>query len=208
VLSALETLTSSSNKRLAAIGKSAAVVQATIDGYLAIQKAWSAFPYPFNLPGVAATTIAVGANVAAIAGMADGGMVTGPGGPRQDNQLRWLSSGEFVNTAASVKKNRPYLEAANNGADLSKMIPGLANGGMVDRVSAATAGVSARGGRASNIAMTVAVDLKGARGDREIEATITRAVDAGAEAAYHRAIKDAPGAVRKKERYRMGGSSR
>tara|TARA_R110002124_G_scaffold223056_1_gene388442 strand:- start:8795 stop:11794 length:3000 start_codon:yes stop_codon:yes gene_type:complete len=204
MLGLIETLQGSSNKKLAALGKAAAIAQASIDGYLAIQKAWASAPFPFNVPAVAVTTAAVAANVASIAGMADGGLVGGSGGPRQDNQLTWLSTGEFVNTAASVRKNRPYLEAANNGADLGRLIPGLEGGGMVGRVNAATANVGALGSRPSNINMAVSVDLKGARGDREIEAVVMRAVDAGSEAAYQRAMKDAPGAVRLKERYRLG----
>lgn len=203
---ALAILQNSSNKKIAALGKAAAIAQATIDGYVAVQHALATGgPFPMNIISASIIGAMTAANVAAIAGMADGGMVGGSGGPRQDNQLRWLSTGEFVNTAASVRKNRPYLEAANNGADLGKMIPGLASGGMVGRASAAAASVSSSGGsRASNVTMALSVDLKGARGDREIEATVMRAVSAGAEEAYQRAIKDAPGAVRAKERWRLG----
>lgn len=127
VLGALESLQNSSNKKLAAMGKAAAIAQATIDGYLAIQKAWSSAPYPFNLPGVAATTIATAANVAAIAGMADGGPVRGVGGPRQDNQLRWLSVGEYVVNAKAAKQNRAMLDAMNYGGGIARM----ADGGVV-----------------------------------------------------------------------------
>lgn len=127
VLGAIESLQNSSNKKLAAMGKAAAIAQATIDGYLAIQKAWSSAPYPFNLPGVAATTIATAANVAAIAGMADGGPVRGVGGPREDNQLRWLSVGEYVVNAKAAKKNRAMLDAMNYGGGIARM----ADGGVV-----------------------------------------------------------------------------
>lgn len=127
VLGALESLQNSSNKKLAAMGKAAAIAQATIDGYLAIQKAWSSAPYPFNLPGVAATTIATAANVAAIAGMADGGPVRGVGGPRQDNQLRYLSVGEYVVNAKAAKQNRALLDAMNYGGGIARM----ADGGVV-----------------------------------------------------------------------------
>lgn len=159
MLDVLASLQNSSNKKLAAMGKAAALSQASIDGFLAIQKAWASAPFPANIPAVAITTAATAANISGIMGMADGGRVTGVGGPRQDNQLRRLSVGEFVNNAASTKKNLPYLEAANRGADLSKLIPGLANGGLVGRVNAASAmalqSQSQRGGGSFHYAPTV-----------------------------------------------------
>ena len=70
----LATLSSSGNKRLAAIGKAAAVTQATIDGVLAVQKALAAPPgWPYNAPQVIAVGISAAANVAKIAGFSEGG---------------------------------------------------------------------------------------------------------------------------------------
>lgn len=163
MLDVVASLQNSSNKKLAAMGKAAALAQATIDGFLAIQKAWASAPFPANLPAVAITTASTAANIAAIAGMADGGRVTGVGGPREDNQLRRLSVGEFVNNAASTKKNLPYLEAANNGADLSKLIPGLANGGIVGRASAAASSLrSARPASSSSLTFAPVIHAPGA----------------------------------------------
>lgn len=164
MLDTLATLQNSSNKKLAALGKAAAIAQATIDGVLAVQKALASAPPPFNFIQAAIVGAVAAANVASIAGMADGGLVTGRGGPRDDKELRRLSPGEFVNNAASVRKNRPYLEAANNGADLGKLIPGLANGGMVGRVNAAASRVASVAGQVSSSSMTFApvIDARGA----------------------------------------------
>ena len=47
------------------------------DGYVAIQKAWASAPFPLNVPAVAIATGSTVANVAAIAGLEDGGSVGG-----------------------------------------------------------------------------------------------------------------------------------
>lgn len=59
--------------------------------------------------GLAASTL--------IAGFADGGFVTGPGGPRADVIPAMLSNGEFVVNAAATSQNRALLEAINSGRD-------------------------------------------------------------------------------------------
>jgi TP901 family phage tail tape measure protein len=46
-------------------------------------------------------------------GHADGGLISGPGGPRDDRILSYLSNGEFVVNAAATSKHRPLLEALN-----------------------------------------------------------------------------------------------
>lgn len=77
----MASLSQSGNKKLAAIGKAAAIVQATMDGYLAVQKALSAFPPPFNFAAAAAVGVATAANVANIAGIGfSNGGYTGSGG--------------------------------------------------------------------------------------------------------------------------------
>lgn len=60
----------------------------------------------------------------AVAGFADGGFVSGPGGPRTDSIPARLSDGEFVVNAQSTARFRPQLEAMNSGQ-------GFADGGMV-----------------------------------------------------------------------------
>lgn len=69
VLDQVSALSSSKNKELAAIGKAAAVAQATIDGYQAVQKALASFPPPANYIAAAAVGVAAAANVAKIAGV-------------------------------------------------------------------------------------------------------------------------------------------
>jgi len=86
---ALAQLSTSENKKLAQIGKAAAIVQATIDGVLAVQKTMAETPYPYNIPLAAAQAALAAANVAQIAstGFRTGGTMTvgGSGGP--DSQL-------------------------------------------------------------------------------------------------------------------------
>lgn len=52
------------------------------------------------------------------AGLADGGLVVGPGGPRSDRVPALLSNGEFVMNAAATARNRAVLEAMNRGAQV------------------------------------------------------------------------------------------
>jgi hypothetical protein len=62
--------------------------------------------------------------IAGLTGHADGGLISGPGGPRSDNILARLSPGEFVMNAKATSKFGPLLAAMNGG-----QIPGFANGG-------------------------------------------------------------------------------
>jgi hypothetical protein len=75
----LATLSQSSNKTLAAIGKAAAITQASIDGVLAVQKALATYPPPLSFALAASIGVATAVNVAKIAGFDKGGY-TGPGG--------------------------------------------------------------------------------------------------------------------------------
>lgn len=118
----LSTLSQSSNATLHAIGKAAAIAQATIDGILAVQKALAAAPPPLNFVLAAASGAAAAANVAKIAGLKDGGWVDGEGGPRDDKVLRRLSVGEHVTNAAAAARNAPLLDAINAGRDVTGML--------------------------------------------------------------------------------------
>jgi len=69
---------------------------------------------------------------------ADGGKVSGPGGPRDDNLLHWLSNGEFIVNAAATRNAQPLLEAINAGVPVDRLVdliggrrPGFADGGLV-----------------------------------------------------------------------------
>ncbi|TIM16285.1 MAG: phage tail tape measure protein [Mesorhizobium sp.] len=67
-------------------------------------------------------------------GFASGGHVRGPGGPKTDSILAWLSDGEFVIQAAAVKKlGVGFLNALNNGFMPSlKSLRRFSMGGLAD----------------------------------------------------------------------------
>jgi tape measure domain-containing protein len=70
-------------------------------------------------------------------GMASGGFVSGPGGPRDDKVPAWLSNGEYVINAASTRQNRALLEAINSGrvsGHDGAALPAYARGGPVGHV--------------------------------------------------------------------------
>lgn len=86
----LAVLAQSSNKKMAAIGKAAAVTQATIDGVLAVQKALASAPPPWNLALAASIGVVTAANVAKITdmpGFAFGGDFTVGGTGGTDSQV-------------------------------------------------------------------------------------------------------------------------
>lgn len=114
--STLATLSQSGNKKVAAIGKAAALVQATIDGVLAVQKALASPPgWPYNAPQVIAVGLQAAANVATIAGFETGGY-TGNGGT---GRIAGVVHGqEYVVNAEATKRNRAALEAMNSGGTL------------------------------------------------------------------------------------------
>jgi len=116
----LVALSSSGNKKLAAIGKAAAIAQATIDGINAVQKALSAFPPPFNIAAAALVGGLAAANVAKIAGVkgfATGGY-TGDGPVGRPAGV--VHGREFVVNAAATNQNRATLEAMNAGRAIPK----------------------------------------------------------------------------------------
>lgn len=84
-LSKISTLARSNNQALAAGGKAAALTQIAIEGPVAVTKALSAFPPPFNFAAAAAVGAAVAAQAANVVGikMADGGIVTPTAGGTQ-----------------------------------------------------------------------------------------------------------------------------
>jgi hypothetical protein len=99
----LAQLSSSGNKKLAAIGKAAAIATATIDGIVAVQKALASAPPPWNIIQAAAIAAMTGINVAKIlstnaGGFANGGgfIVDGKAGVDQNNVSMQLSKGERV----------------------------------------------------------------------------------------------------------------
>lgn len=160
MLDTLASLQSSSNKKLAAIGKAAAIAQATIDGVLAVQKALASAPPPFNFVQAAIVGAVAAANVAQIAGFERGGY-TGNGGTKQVAGV--VHGQEYVFDAAATRRiGVGNLEAIRNGAS---MISGL-NG--------AAAGMAGASGGGSSMTFAPTVHAPGAdmAAARRIEAAL------------------------------------
>lgn len=110
----LAQLQSSKNREIAAVGKAAAITQATIDAYVAINKALRTIPPPFNIAMAAAIGATALANVASIAGLKEGGY-TGDVGKNQIAGMVPVHGQEFVVNAEGTRNNRALLEAINSG---------------------------------------------------------------------------------------------
>lgn len=111
-LGTISSLQNSSSKELAAIGKAAAIAQATMDGYAAVQKALASAPPPFNYALAAAVGAATAANVAKIAGVGlQRGIDEVPGIGNQDNFPAVLAPGERV---VPAKTNEDLTEFLKN----------------------------------------------------------------------------------------------
>lgn len=67
---------------------------------------------------------------AALFGFADGGRISGAGGPRSDSNIVAVSDGEYIVSAAATAKHLPVLEAINSGR-----IARFASGGLVGPIS-------------------------------------------------------------------------
>lgn len=121
VLSQLSDLQNSSVKEIAAIGKAAAIAQATIDGYAAVQKALASAPPPFNYILAGVVGVAAAANVAKIAGVGfERGGYTGDGGRKE--VMGVVHGQEFVVNAngTNTGRNREFLEMMNRGIDIGR----------------------------------------------------------------------------------------
>ncbi len=106
---------------LAAAATAAGVAEAAILG-----AAWAAPAALVSLASFGANAAPASAGIAstvalsqglALAGFADGGFVSGAGGPRSDSIPAMLSNGEFVVNAQATSRFRPQLEAMNNPAN-------------------------------------------------------------------------------------------
>ena len=99
----LAQLQSSSNKELGAIGKAAAITQATMQGVVAVQNALAVQPYYVGMGLAIGAAATAAANVAKIAGLqfATGGsfVVGGSGGVDSQNVSFRASPGERVTVA-------------------------------------------------------------------------------------------------------------
>ena len=111
------------------------IAQVAVDMILSVVKG---LPFPANLIAapVAAAGITALANsfVNSLPGFADGGLISGEGGEREDKILARLSDGEFVVNAKSTKEYFPLLKAINNGENKDTIVnklPRFADGGLV-----------------------------------------------------------------------------
>lgn len=120
----IATLSESGNKELAAIGKAAAITNATIDGYAAVQKALASAPPPFNFALAALVGAATAANVAKIAGVGLASGITevprsAGGGNNGDNFPAILKSGERVVDSQTNQDLKAFLANQNGGGGRS-----------------------------------------------------------------------------------------
>jgi hypothetical protein len=114
-LSTISSLASSGNKELAAIGKAAAITQAVIDGYAAVQKALASAPPPFNFGLAAAVGAATVANVSKIkATPLQTGIDEIPGIGIRDNFPAMLAPGERVVPRETNQDLSRFLESQAN----------------------------------------------------------------------------------------------
>ena len=105
-----------------------------------------------------------------IARKADGGLITGAGGPRADLVPIMASAGEFMMTGDATRRYRPVLERMNAGG-----VPGFARGGMIGAARGADTAFGGRGGTVINNYITVS----GATGNAEIQDMVASGVSAG-----------------------------
>nr|WP_269145093.1 phage tail length tape measure family protein [Pseudosulfitobacter pseudonitzschiae] len=105
--------------------------------------------------------------------LAEGGMIYGAGGSRDDKVPLWGSAGEFVVNASATSRNRALLEAINAGAPMQ----GLARGGMIGGRSSAQLAPMTGG----NAPVVINVDVTGARGNTEIMEGVREGIRRGLE---------------------------
>ena len=106
-----------------------------------------------------------------IARKADGGLITGAGGPRADLVPIMASAGEFMMTGDATRRYRPVLERMNAGG-----VPDFARGGMIGAGRSGGAGFSG-GGRGGDT--IIHNHLYSATGNTEIADMVARGVSLG-----------------------------
>lgn len=133
--------TDNEKRKAFAVQKQMSAIQIMIDTSQAVMKAYAQFGYPLGLISAAAVG-SIGAIQLGLvqsqtyqSAFADGGLVMGPGGPKEDKINAKLSNGESVINAKSTKMFAPILSAINQAGG-GKAIPSLgsnnmANGGLV-----------------------------------------------------------------------------
>jgi len=86
---------------------------------------------------------------------ADGGHVSGPGGPTSDDIPAMLSNGEYVINASATRRHRRLLDAINSGS-----IARFASGGLVRSGSVRAGGAGSGGGVVVNIQNNTSSQIK------------------------------------------------
>jgi hypothetical protein len=61
---------------------------------------------------------------------ADGGRISGPGGPRDDAIPAWVSNGEYIVNAAATARALPLLELINAGVPVDRLVAAIGGRGM------------------------------------------------------------------------------
>jgi TP901 family phage tail tape measure protein len=92
-------------------------------------------------------------SVLSIFGFADGGYVSGKGGPRSDSIPAMLSNGEYVINAESTRQFRPLIEAINSGS----IPPGFAKGGLVGSETVVSLSSAPKGGDNSTTEVNLSI---------------------------------------------------
>lgn len=117
----LSVLSQSGNRKVAMIGRAAALYEAGLAAKVAVMKAYASAPPPMNYALAAAAGIAQAANMAQIAGLAfqTGGQfkVGGSGGPDSQMVSFRATPGERVSVATpqQVRKGDPYASSDGGG---------------------------------------------------------------------------------------------
>lgn len=168
----LAQLANSENKKLAAIGKAAAIAQATIDGFLAVQKALASAPPPWNFAIAAAVGVVAAANVASIAGVP--GFEKGGTPP--------------VGRAYLVGERGPEIRVDHRPGTI------LPNN-ILDRLGDLNVPTAQASAGPTHLHMSI--DLAGANGDATIRQIARAAAEEGGRAAYRQAMRDTPGRIAK-----------
>lgn len=134
VFGQISTLSESHNSELAAIGKAAAITQATIDGFLAVQNALAQVPYPFNFAAAALVGVAAAANVAKIAGvpLAEGGVIQ----PRAGGTQATIGEAGEAEAVIPLSKLPDLVGQMGGGGGGSMQIELSLKDGLVDMIEA------------------------------------------------------------------------
>jgi hypothetical protein len=110
----------SGSKELGAIGKAAAIGQATMDGWVAVQKALASAPPPFNFALASLVGVATAANVAKIAATPlRTGIDSVPGVGNRDNFPAMLQPGERVVPTDTNKDLKEFLSNSNKSPTIT-----------------------------------------------------------------------------------------